>query len=188
MGFGDSPWVAYRHDDTDHTHIHIVASRVQFDGQAVDVWRDYTRGEQLCRELEEKYELTKAPGSESRMRKAPSRAELEIYERTGEKSVRMDIGDRVEQATRESETVEEWVENLGDRGIEVKTHWNDEGSPDGVEYIRTSDGERMKGSDIGRGFSWEGVRERMGVEYVEERGKACLEEANQRAVERLEEK
>lgn len=181
MGFGDSPWVAYRHDDTDHTHIHIVASRVQFDGQAVDVWRDYTRGEQVCRELEDEYELTKAPPSQSRDRKAPTREEYELQKRTGEKSIKEDLGDRVENAAWASSTMREFADELEARDVAMKMHRRDDGEPYGVEYVRVSDGERMKGSDLGRAFGWGGLQKRAEIEYDNERGDARLERSNERA-------
>ena len=185
MGFEDSPWVAYRHDDTDHTHIHIVASRVQFDGQSVDVWRDYTRGEQVCRELEDKYELTKAPPSQTRDRKAPTREEYELQKRTGEKSIKEDLGDRVEAAAWASDTMEEFADELAERDVAMKMHRHDDGEPYGVEYVRQSDGERMKGSDLGRAFGWGGLQKRAEIDYEHERGDARLERSNERAEEAI---
>ena len=58
MGFSESQYVIYHHGDTEHDHIHIVASRIQItNGKTVsDSW-DYRRSENLIRKLEQKYNL-----------------------------------------------------------------------------------------------------------------------------------
>jgi hypothetical protein len=56
-GYGrhDAPWVALRHADD---HIHIVASRVRFDGKAVKVWLDWERSRSAARALERHFGLS----------------------------------------------------------------------------------------------------------------------------------
>ncbi len=57
MGFGDTPYVVVAH--ADH-HVHIVASRVRFDGSRVDLWQDRPRSNRAVHELEREYGLSHA--------------------------------------------------------------------------------------------------------------------------------
>jgi len=54
MGFANCPYVAVRHNDTEHQHIHLVASRIDFNGACVSDSNDYRRGEAVMRNLEKK--------------------------------------------------------------------------------------------------------------------------------------
>lgn len=57
MGFKDTPYTIFKHDDTKNPHIHIIASRVKNDGKCVSDKRDHYKSEKLSRKLEEKYGL-----------------------------------------------------------------------------------------------------------------------------------
>ncbi|WP_165446948.1 relaxase/mobilization nuclease domain-containing protein [Olivibacter jilunii] len=66
IGFGDQPYLVYRHKDAAHPHIHIVTTKIKADGLAIDtqhIGRDVSRP--LSRRLEEKYGLVKAIKGES---------------------------------------------------------------------------------------------------------------------------
>jgi hypothetical protein len=57
MGFGDCPFVIVRHDDTDHPHIHMLASRITTSGDVVSDKQDFKRSEALIRQLETAFGL-----------------------------------------------------------------------------------------------------------------------------------
>ncbi len=57
MGFGDMPYMVYKHMDIDRHHIHIVALRVDTDGRCVSDKNNFYRSKDICRELERKYNL-----------------------------------------------------------------------------------------------------------------------------------
>ncbi len=57
MGFTDVPYLIARHHDTEHQHVHIIASRVRTDGSVVSDKNDYRRAESLAREIEMEFEL-----------------------------------------------------------------------------------------------------------------------------------
>lgn len=61
MGFSDAPWLGVLHRDTDHEHLHIMASRVSFDGKTVSDANDFRRSEQLVRAIEQRYGLRVPP-------------------------------------------------------------------------------------------------------------------------------
>jgi hypothetical protein len=61
MGFSDAPWLGVLHRDTDHEHLHIMASRVSFDGKTVSDANDFRRSEELVRAIEQRYGLRVPP-------------------------------------------------------------------------------------------------------------------------------
>lgn len=57
LGFADNQFVAAYHRDTKHSHLHIVANRVGFDGRTVSDSNNYKKVAAYCRKMELKYEL-----------------------------------------------------------------------------------------------------------------------------------
>lgn len=57
MGFGDMPYMVYKHSDIARQHIHIVALRVGTDGRCISDKNNFYRSKDICRELERKYNL-----------------------------------------------------------------------------------------------------------------------------------
>jgi len=57
MGFDDCPYIAVRHEDTTHQHIHVLVSRITTAGEVVSDKNDFTRAEKIMRELEQVYML-----------------------------------------------------------------------------------------------------------------------------------
>lgn len=60
MGFGDMPYLIFKHEDIDRHHIHIVALRVRPDGTAISDQNNFYHSKDICRGLEKKYGLKPA--------------------------------------------------------------------------------------------------------------------------------
>lgn len=60
LGFGDQPWVMYKHEDIDRHHIHIVTVNVTEQGKRLDQSFLFRRSKKITNDLEEKYNLHKA--------------------------------------------------------------------------------------------------------------------------------
>ena len=60
LGFGEQPYVIYKHEDIDRHHIHIVTVNVNEDGKRLNQDFLYRRSKKITTELEEKYNLHKA--------------------------------------------------------------------------------------------------------------------------------
>lgn len=60
LGFGDQPFVIYKHEDIDRHHIHIVTVNVNEEGKRLNQDFLYRRSKKITTELEEKYHLHKA--------------------------------------------------------------------------------------------------------------------------------
>lgn len=58
MGLGRQPWLAYRHNDTLHSHVHVVSTKIQSNGQRIRITPgvlEFSR--KLTHELERRYGL-----------------------------------------------------------------------------------------------------------------------------------
>ncbi|RGN38172.1 conjugal transfer protein MobB [Bacteroides oleiciplenus] len=64
MGFGDQPYIVYRHNDIGREHIHIVSVRVDETGRAISDSYEHERSMKVCRELEQQFNLTPATKKE----------------------------------------------------------------------------------------------------------------------------
>lgn len=60
MGFGDQPYIVYRHNDIGREHLHIVSVRVDETGRAISDSYEHERSMKVCRELEQRFSLTPA--------------------------------------------------------------------------------------------------------------------------------
>ena len=60
LGFGDQPYIFYKHEDIDRHHIHIVTVNVNEQGKRLDQSFLFHRSKKITTELEEKYGLHKA--------------------------------------------------------------------------------------------------------------------------------
>ncbi len=60
MGYGNQPYVVFKHTDIERTHIHIVTVCVGLDGKKIPDSFDHPRSMAICRDLEQKYNLISA--------------------------------------------------------------------------------------------------------------------------------
>lgn len=176
MKFENSPYVVIQHRDNKHDHIHIVASRVNAHGQVVSEWQSKQRAEQIMRAIEEKYDLKRVKPSRENLRALPTRGERESFERTGRMSAKMRMQGRVELALKDGPTVTEFIDRLEQTGIQTLPNMQTTGRVSGISFRQGK--ELMKGSDLGRGYSWQGLQKR-GLDYDPVRDQPALEAARQ---------
>ena len=55
MGYGDQPYILYKHTDTGRDHYHIVSVRVDENGRKIPDFRERKRSLQVLKELGPKY-------------------------------------------------------------------------------------------------------------------------------------
>lgn len=58
LGYNNNAFAIYRHLDTDHPHLHVVLSRVDFNGKLVSDSYDGLKAKRIERELVDEFELT----------------------------------------------------------------------------------------------------------------------------------
>jgi len=64
MGYGEQPFVVFKHTDIDRSHIHIVSVCVDQEGKKISDKFERRRSMNICREIERKYNLIPATDKE----------------------------------------------------------------------------------------------------------------------------
>jgi len=57
LGYGNQPYMVYKHEDVDRHHLHIVSIRVDDNGKCLNNAYNFQRSKAITRELEQKYDL-----------------------------------------------------------------------------------------------------------------------------------
>jgi hypothetical protein len=181
MGFENNQYVVYKHTDTDHPHIHIVANRITYDGLVVSDSKNYQRSEGILRSLEKEFNLHQEIPSALTLERAPTAGELRKFERTGEISTKMLLQQELKVIVKESLTMSDFIEKCREREIGVIANIQAKERISGISYIL--DGEMMKGSDLGKAFTWKGLQEKMEVNYEQSRDFERIRQESIRAKE-----
>jgi len=64
LGYGNQPFIVYKHEDIDRHHLHIVSVRVDENGKKLDHNFEYRKSMEICRNIEQKYHLIPADKKE----------------------------------------------------------------------------------------------------------------------------
>ena len=169
MGFSDkTPWVAVRHRDTDKDHIHIVASRINLDGELWHGKWEARKAIEATQKLEKSHGLRITPGLDnSNGRKALKKGEIEMALRTEEQPPKLKLQNIIDEALSAGDlTAVKFAETLELSGVEVKANLASTGTFNGFSY--QLDGVAFKGSKLGKAYGWGGIKER-GVTYEQAR-------------------
>lgn len=65
MGYGDQPFIVFKHTDIDRSHIHIVSVCIDEEGKKISDKFEKIRSMKVCRELEKKFGLISAVEKQS---------------------------------------------------------------------------------------------------------------------------
>ena len=181
MGLDQNQYVLTRHTDTAHDHIHLVANRIDCEGQVVSDSHDYQRMHTLMREIERDYGLQEVT-SQPAERHAPTKGELERTLRTGEVSTRQQLQVLCDGAAQDCPSFTAYQERLAAVGVEIiPTVQRDGATLSGLQY--RLDGVTMKGSDLGKAYAAAGIQKR-GISYEQDRDSAAVERCRDRAAAR----
>jgi hypothetical protein len=60
IGYGDQPFLVYRHDDAAHLHVHIVTTNITAQGKRIELHNNAFKSEEARKEIEEEFDLVKA--------------------------------------------------------------------------------------------------------------------------------
>ena len=170
------PFVAVRHQDREHEHIHIVASRIKFDGNVVsDSW-DYLKAQSVTRTIAAKYNLSIAPVSSNAIardlshhssveatvsyNRSPSIRQLKADRK--KPSFKQIIAKAIEDALSSSSNVTEYAYSLYRHGVVTSAKF------DGQELLGFSyayQGKYVAGNQISRRYSWNNIKATWRVDY-----------------------
>ena len=67
LGYGNQPYMVYKHEDIDRHHLHIVSIRVDENGKCLNDRNNFHRSKAITRELEQKYGLHTAERKPQRL-------------------------------------------------------------------------------------------------------------------------
>ena len=167
MGLHQNQYVATRHFDTEHEHIHLIVNRIQFNGDVTSDSHDYRRQQLIMREIERDMGLRQVALSFYADRHAATRGEIEEGLRTGIPSTRQQLQQLCDVAARDCPSFTEYASRLEAAGVDLLPVTQLEGSKlSGLSY--RLDGVMMKGSDLGKRYSPAGLS-KLGVGYFKER-------------------
>ena len=164
LGYGDQPYLVYKHTDIDRHHIHIVGLRVDESGKPLNDRFEHRRSKQITRELEKKYNLHPAERKERAERPELKKVDYAAGD------VKHQIGNTVKAACYgyRFQSFGEYKALLAAYNVcaeEVKGEVN--GKPyQGIVYSATNDkgekaGNPVKASRIGKSVGYEAVQRRM---------------------------
>ncbi len=181
MGFDGSQFVAVMHKDTEHQHIHIVASRIRLDGTVVSDSNDYKRSEKVIRGFEKEYGLQRVKPSREVEFAALSHGELRKVLNERNPSLKMRLQRIISDATNEKQSMTTFINKLELQGVGVIANISEKtGHISGISFVL--DGELMKGSDLGRGFTWSKLKNK-GINYEQDRESKFVFEHSRRVRE-----
>ncbi|HLG18973.1 MAG TPA: relaxase/mobilization nuclease domain-containing protein [Bdellovibrionota bacterium] len=178
MGFSKSQYVAVRHRDTPHDHIHIVASRIGMDGKVVSESHDFRRSETIVRGLEMEYGLQRVLPSREVPSRAPTSGELHKVLREQTPTTKLRLQHLVDEAAHGQPTMSAFFQRLHARNVETIPNRAKTGHVSGISF--SLEGEVMKGSDLGRAYTWAGLQKMKGVSYEPERDRQAIQNATER--------
>ena len=164
LGYGDQPYLVYKHTDIDRHHIHIVGLRVDENGKPLNDKFEHRRSKQITRELEQKYNLHPAERKERAERPELKKVDYAAGD------VKHQIGNTVKAACYgyRFQSFGEYKALLAAYNVcaeEVKGDVN--GKPyQGIVYSAMNDkgekvGNPVKASRIGKSVGYEAVQRRM---------------------------
>ncbi|SQB92455.1 putative relaxase/mobilization nuclease topoisomerase/primase fusion protein [Escherichia coli] len=154
-------YICVRHNDTDKEHIHIVANRIGLDGSVWHGQHSAFNTIAACERLEVKHGLTITDGLKGQKSdvSAPTKAEIEMALRTGEKPARLVLQASLQAAMTGKPDLETFVERLQAVGIEPRFNVASTGNVAGCSF---SVGDvAFKGSQLGKKFSWNTIKSKV---------------------------
>lgn len=171
MGYNEQPYAVYRHFDKEHPHVHIVSSQVNFDKKKINDSYIYYRSQALTRQLEEKYNITKAVGENAGINKGQNLQNV-IYEHLefGKHSLTAIMKRAIEDVLEKKPTTEKQFEYLlSDFQIKRLISYEEDQTPKGhffdlrpiellglkEENIQYSKG--IYGSDLDPNYSYQAI-------------------------------
>lgn len=180
QGLQHCPNMVFRHHDTDHPHVHVLASTLLYDGTKADTRRCFLNNQRLTEELEKKYDLIRTKHERSEVR-AATKQELEMVLSTGKPSEKMVMQELISRNLEQARDLCEFTEACRKNGIEM-SFWKDgEKGYKGVTYFYNN--LKMSGKALGEQFKGTEILKKLS--YDQARDRQAINEANRRAVERF---
>nr|WP_297912372.1 relaxase/mobilization nuclease domain-containing protein [uncultured Allomuricauda sp.] len=174
MGFDDNQFIMYRHTDTKHEHIHIIANRVRYSGKLTSDSNIKRRSRAVLNELELKYSLTQILGKTS-AKKSLTQEEIKKTLRTGNVPIKLVLQREIGSIISKSNNTLEFIELLKTNSISPRFNVSKTtGSVFGISF--DYQGIIYKGSSLGKKFSWNNIKKH--IDYEQDRDRTIVLENN----------
>lgn len=167
MGFGDRTlYAVVRHGDTEHEHVHIIASRIDLDGHLFLGRWEAKQAHRLTNELAREYGLREVELARPAPKRRLKQPEIEMALRQGHPPPRRVLQGLIDSALADRPTPREFVERLRGAGV-------------GIGVSASRDGMRMNGfsfvwnniafraSQLGEKYKWAGLSK--AIDYEQNR-------------------
>jgi hypothetical protein len=163
--------------DNEQQHCHILLNRVRTDRTLVpQQWREYVRNKETCRAIERDFELRPVRSARARFQdRAPTRGEDRMARDRGLVSEKEQLKAVIRDAAKGAPTMSEFVRRLQAKGVQARANIARTGHVGGISY--RLDRVAVKGSGLGRAYSFEGLQKEHGVRYDRARDLPVLEHA-----------
>jgi hypothetical protein len=184
----DLPAYSYfiaKHEDKDHQHIHIIASRINLlSTKPIRTWHDYQHSELSARRLEQKYDLTRVPCSWESKHKAMTRNQIGRLDSglPGEEMMRRAIDEIVAQQpiTIPELQAQLWTKHQIRAEVSYYSHGGVRGIKYGIDVGETNpDGSSKlvwkQGTNLNKyKYSFNKLQTELGVSYEPDRDDALI--------------
>ena len=176
MGYGNQPFVVYKHEDIDRHHLHIVTLAVDEQGKKINDGNNFYRSKHITREIEQKYSLLPA----ERQRKKEAFRLQKVQPQEG--NIKKQLASVIKPAAKfyHCPSFKEYRALLSTYNIcveEVKGEMYGK-SYNGLVYFATDD----KGKKVGNPFKSSFFGKAVGYEALQNRFKASKEELKEKGL------
>ena len=155
MGIVNTQYIVSRHTDTEHQHLHIVANRVDNDGNTISDRNDAVRNVAVCKALTREYGLHFSKG----------KVNVKRERLRGKDKVKYQIHDAVKAALPRCGSWSELCDRLAKQGIGTSFKFDRRnGKIIGVSF--TKDGVSFSGSRIDRGMGFYKLDKQLGGRII----------------------
>ncbi|MGJ5676785.1 MAG: relaxase/mobilization nuclease domain-containing protein [Nostochopsis sp.] len=187
MGYTANQYAIYRHNDRDHDHIHICASRISLDDGKItsDSW-EYVRSEKIIRQLELEYSLQQTQSSKEKLNRAPSigqqrrleREQLEyeqgLRDTAPQQPIKTQLIELIDRATIDKPTMPQLIERLQRLGVEVRHGLTRNGKSKGISYSWND--QKFSGTSLGPAYTFPGLQKHKEIDYQPQRDDLHIEQ------------
>lgn len=180
LGYKNSPYLIVQHRDRSHDHIHIITSRIAYDGKTVSDSFEKDKLRTFARDVERQHNLTKTPQRANK--KTKTKSETELVKRTGEPTVKEQIQAHIDKIKSEKHSAIEFTNELKRQDVFFKPRIQQSGRVVGASFAKADKEGRVwafKGSDLGNDYKWGELAKQ--IDYIPERDVSVFVEAKKEA-------
>lgn len=162
LGYGDQPYLVFKHEDISRHHLHIVSVNVDENGRRLNRDFIHRRSKRITSELEKKYGLHPADRRQYRTDNPLRRVD------TSQGDVKRQVSNvaKAVMATYKFQTMGEYRALLKAKGVDVVFRHTDEGRIYGATFIDHRTGCVLNGSRLDKEFSANALQEHFTLPYA----------------------